>query len=372
MKILAEPKKFGRRKAAPAPPLKELGNDPVSEKPMVVKDGRFGPYVTDGETNASLRKGDTVENITIERAAELLQIRRDAGPAKKARKGAKKAPAKKAAKKADEEGGEEGAGEEGRQEGRTARVRVLIAGAPRAGPVTWTRWRNSARCRCPGSKTSAADAPTEPAPAVGSPGDKPGLHVRLFGSSQFFHLWLTQVARPPATGSASSPSPRWPPTSPRARRRRAVGLVMSARIVPGFFLGPAAGVFVDRFDRKQADGHLRPRPGRRARHACRSSTPSSGWCSRRSCSSASRCCGRRPRRRRSRTSCRPTTSRPPTRCRWSRPTAPCRSPARSSRCSPVSSRRSASIDALDVLRRPTRWRIAFYVDAGTFLAVGRS
>jgi DNA topoisomerase-1 len=114
VKVLAEPKKFGRRRAAPAPPLRELGNDPVSEKPVVVKDGRFGPYVTDGDTNASLRKGDTVESITIERAAELLQIRREAGPAKKARKGAKKgaakktskagakkkAPAKKAAKKA--------------------------------------------------------------------------------------------------------------------------------------------------------------------------------------------------------------------------------------------------------------------------------
>ena len=71
----------------------------MSEKPVVVKDGRFGPYVTDGDTNASLRKGDTVENITIERAAELLQIRRDAGPAKKARKSAKKAGTKKAAAK---------------------------------------------------------------------------------------------------------------------------------------------------------------------------------------------------------------------------------------------------------------------------------
>jgi DNA topoisomerase-1 len=101
--VLAQPKQFGRRRAAPAPPLRELGPDPVSGQPVVVKDGRFGPYVTDGETNASLRKGDTVENVTIERAAELLQIRRDAGPAKKARKGAtKKAAAKKkpAAKKA--------------------------------------------------------------------------------------------------------------------------------------------------------------------------------------------------------------------------------------------------------------------------------
>ncbi len=99
VKVLAEPKKFGRRKTAPAPPLKELGNDPVSEKPVVVKDGRFGPYVTDGETNASLRKGDSVENVTIERAAELLQIRRDAGPVKKtARRGATKKKATKATK----------------------------------------------------------------------------------------------------------------------------------------------------------------------------------------------------------------------------------------------------------------------------------
>ena len=93
--VLAQPKQFGRRRAAPVPPLRELGPDPVSGQNVVVKDGRFGPYVTDGETNASLRKGDTVEGVTIERAAELLQIRRDAGPTKK--RGAKKAPAKKKA-----------------------------------------------------------------------------------------------------------------------------------------------------------------------------------------------------------------------------------------------------------------------------------
>ena len=93
--VLAQPKTYGRRRA-PAPPLKELGNDPVSEKPVVVKDGRFGPYVTDGDTNASLRKGDTIEHITIERAAELLQIRREAAPTKR---GAKRGGAKKAAKK---------------------------------------------------------------------------------------------------------------------------------------------------------------------------------------------------------------------------------------------------------------------------------
>jgi len=99
--IFAQPKTRGRRAAA-APPLKELGPDPVSGKPMVVKDGRFGPYVTDGETNASLRRDDSVEEITAERGSELLADRRARGPVKKvAKRAAKKAPAKKApAKKA--------------------------------------------------------------------------------------------------------------------------------------------------------------------------------------------------------------------------------------------------------------------------------
>ncbi|MCW2815454.1 MAG: topA, partial [Nocardioides sp.] len=98
LKIYAQPKQRGR--AAAAPPLKELGNDPVSGQPIVVKSGRFGEYVTDGEYNATLRKDDSVESITTERAAELLADRRERGPAKKAAtKGAKKAPAKKSAAK---------------------------------------------------------------------------------------------------------------------------------------------------------------------------------------------------------------------------------------------------------------------------------
>ncbi|MFJ5113662.1 type I DNA topoisomerase [Streptomyces sp. NPDC088551] len=98
--IYAQPKQRGR--AAAKPPLKELGTDPVSERPVVVKDGRFGPYVTDGETNATLRTDDSVETITPERGYELLAEKRAKGPAKKtAKKAAKKAPAKKApAKKA--------------------------------------------------------------------------------------------------------------------------------------------------------------------------------------------------------------------------------------------------------------------------------
>jgi DNA topoisomerase-1 len=99
LKIYSEPKRRAGQRAS-TPPLRELGTDPATDKPMVIKDGRFGPYVTDGETNASLRKGDDVLSITDERAAELLADRRARGPVKRTKKAAKKAPAKKAAKKA--------------------------------------------------------------------------------------------------------------------------------------------------------------------------------------------------------------------------------------------------------------------------------
>ena len=95
---LAEPRVYGRRGPA-KPPLREFGVDPISSKPVVAKEGKFGVYVTDGETNASLTRGDRLEYVTPERAFELLAIRRDADPTLKRKKAAKK-PAKKAAKKA--------------------------------------------------------------------------------------------------------------------------------------------------------------------------------------------------------------------------------------------------------------------------------
>ncbi|WP_222262486.1 type I DNA topoisomerase [Modestobacter marinus] len=97
--IFAQPKQRGR--AAAKAPLKELGADPVSQGQVTVREGRFGPYVTDGEVNASLRKGDDVETITLERAAELLADRRERAPVKRKavkKTAAKKAPAKKATK----------------------------------------------------------------------------------------------------------------------------------------------------------------------------------------------------------------------------------------------------------------------------------
>jgi DNA topoisomerase I len=83
--MFAQPKPRGRGARAAAPPLRELGEDPATGQPMVIKDGRFGPYVTDGETNASLRKGDDVASISVQRAAELLADRRAAPPAARRR-----------------------------------------------------------------------------------------------------------------------------------------------------------------------------------------------------------------------------------------------------------------------------------------------
>jgi DNA topoisomerase-1 len=96
--LLAQPKQRGRRAAAG--PLKELGEDPVTKKQVVVRNGRFGLFVTDGEVNATLRLGDTPETISLDRACELLAERRNAEPSTRPRKVVKKATKKATAKKA--------------------------------------------------------------------------------------------------------------------------------------------------------------------------------------------------------------------------------------------------------------------------------
>ena len=80
--LLAQPRQRRGQRAA-AKPMRELGTDPVGGREIVVKEGRFGPYVTDGETNASLRRGDDPETVTLDRAVELLAERRAKGPAKR-------------------------------------------------------------------------------------------------------------------------------------------------------------------------------------------------------------------------------------------------------------------------------------------------
>jgi DNA topoisomerase-1 len=105
IKIYELPKVFrrgGSRNMAAAGPLREFGDDPTSGRKVVAKDGRFGVYVTDGETNASIGKGDRIEEISPERAFELLAIRREQGPSKKrpaTKSAAKKSTAKKTAAK---------------------------------------------------------------------------------------------------------------------------------------------------------------------------------------------------------------------------------------------------------------------------------
>jgi DNA topoisomerase-1 len=102
LQIFSQPKVFrrGGQNMAAKGPLKEFGTDPVSERPVVAKDGKFGVYVTDGETNASIGKGDRIEEMLPERAFELLAVRREVVAAKggaPATRTARKAPAKKKA-----------------------------------------------------------------------------------------------------------------------------------------------------------------------------------------------------------------------------------------------------------------------------------
>ncbi len=123
--IYAQPKTRGRGTARP--PLREFGEDPISGKKVTVKDGRFGPYVTDGETNVTVPRAETVEDLTAERAYELLADKRAKGPApKRTRKtAAKKTTTKKttAAKKTRRRPREE----DGRQEGRDEEGQLMAA-----------------------------------------------------------------------------------------------------------------------------------------------------------------------------------------------------------------------------------------------------
>jgi DNA topoisomerase-1 len=101
VRIFAQPKVYrrGGPNMAAKGPLREFGTDPVSERPVVAKDGRFGVYVTDGETNASIGKGDRLEDMLPERAFELLAVRREQVAAKggvTTKRAARKSPAKKA------------------------------------------------------------------------------------------------------------------------------------------------------------------------------------------------------------------------------------------------------------------------------------
>jgi DNA topoisomerase I len=144
--LLAEPKR-GRNQRAASAPLRELGDDPATGAPLVVKEGRFGPYVTDGTTNATLRKDDDPMQVTLDRASELLQIRRDAGPAKKR-------PTKKAAAK-----------KTGARKAGTKKTSTKKTGAKKSGAKKTTTKKTSVK-KTAAKKTAAATASSN-APADG-------------------------------------------------------------------------------------------------------------------------------------------------------------------------------------------------------------
>ncbi len=158
LEILAQPKQR-RGQGAAKGPLRELGPDPVSAKPLVIKEGRFGPYVTDGETNASLRKGDVVEELSLERALELLQDRRDRGPVTKG-KARRPAAATKAA----------GARSKKPSSATAAKKSASTTIAATTAPTT----KKPAAKKPAAKKAPAKKAPAKKAPAKKAPAKKAG------------------------------------------------------------------------------------------------------------------------------------------------------------------------------------------------------
>ncbi len=148
--LLSQPR-ARRASQAAQPPLAELGPDPVSGAPVVVKDGRFGPYVTDGTVNASLRRGDSVETLTIERAAELLAERRLRAEAD----------------------GSSGAGARGRGRRRTGTASKRASGTKKASAKKTTAKKAAATktggAKTVATKTVATKAPVKKAPVKKAP-----------------------------------------------------------------------------------------------------------------------------------------------------------------------------------------------------------
>ena len=159
--IFAQPKTRGRNAKAP---LRELGNDTDTGLPMVVKDGRFGPYVTDGTTNASLRKGDDVETLTIERGSELLAERRAAGPSTRKKAAAKKAPAKKSTKKAPAK--KSAAKKSAAKKSATKKAPAKKSAAKKSAAKKAPAKKSAAKASAPRAAVGIKAAVAEPAPAT--------------------------------------------------------------------------------------------------------------------------------------------------------------------------------------------------------------
>lgn len=181
--LFAQPRTRRRQGGATAAPLRELGPDLVSGKPIVLREGRFGLYVSDGETHASLHKGDTPSGLTLERAQELLQARRDRGPSTPKRgrgksgvtqsavaatdgasSGGRKKTAKKAAPKAATV--KQGTAKQGTAKQGTAKQGAAKKGAAKKGTAKKAAGSAKAAVGKRTARASAADGPDEPAPSA--------------------------------------------------------------------------------------------------------------------------------------------------------------------------------------------------------------
>ena len=162
--LFAQPKR--RRGAAQKEPLRELGADPVTGVTVLLKDGRFGPYVTDGTTNASLRRDDDPLTITPERAFELLADRRAKGPAKKRKTAAKKASTKKAsAKKASAKKASAKKAGEGKSGGSASSAKTGSEASKAASSKAASATAGEAAEKQPAKKKSAKKKPSAASPS---------------------------------------------------------------------------------------------------------------------------------------------------------------------------------------------------------------
>jgi DNA topoisomerase-1 len=173
--LFAQPK-TRRGRGAAAAPLREFGTDPTSGAAIVLREGRFGPYVTDGTTNASLRKGDTVEAMTSERAVELLADRRAAGPRPRparAARGSTKASAKKVATR-----------KVGTKKVGTKKVGARTAAPAKSGPAPSTPAQSTPPQSTPPQSTPARSTAPQSAPARSAARAPAARAAKLAGSNK--------------------------------------------------------------------------------------------------------------------------------------------------------------------------------------------
>ena len=259
--LFAQPKQ--RRGRVAKPPLADLGVHPESGVAVRVLDGRYGPYVTDGTTNASVPRGTDPESLTLDQGIELLRERAARAPGHEADGEEGGVESQEGGKEVhrQEVDREEGRNEEvGRREVHRQASGERDAEGGREGhalstePAEEPQGEPAMPEEQPPEEQRAEQQPAAPsAPFIPRDADTPPMPPapwRLFGSQSFFRLWLAQVVSSLGDWigliAILSIAARVSNNSGAA-----VSLVMVTRVVPGFFLGTVGGVIIDRFDRRK-------------------------------------------------------------------------------------------------------------------------